>query len=323
MNRKWLSASTLAVSTSISLAVTAVPSRTIESPSARLLVSGLQGGSGSTIGPDGALYVTERATGTVVRVDPRTGATRTFASGLPPAVIPVGGAMDVEFVGRRAYVLVTLVADDVGGNSVAGIYRMEGPNHFSVLADIGTFARNNPSDTPFDVPTGVQYAMQFHNGAFLVTDGHHNRVLRVTLGGRISVLAAFGNIVPTGLATWHNWVFMGEAGATPHTAEDGKAIVLTPRALRGLEVASGAPLLVDIEFGPGQQLFALSQGDFPAGEPAGSPALPNTGALMARSWSGEFTPVVEGLNQPTSLEFIDDRAYVVTLGGEIWVVDLD
>jgi len=28
--------------------------------------------------------------------------------------------------------------------------------------------------------------------------------------------------------------------------------------------------------------------------------------------------VVGTLNQPTSLEFIGDTAYVVTLGGEIW-----
>ena len=44
------------------------------------LVTGLQGSVGSTVGPDGALYVTESAVGRITRVDPRTGATRTFAS---------------------------------------------------------------------------------------------------------------------------------------------------------------------------------------------------------------------------------------------------
>ena len=52
-------------------------------PTAHLLVAGLEGGSGSTIGPDGALYVTENAAGRITRVDPRTGATTTYASGLP------------------------------------------------------------------------------------------------------------------------------------------------------------------------------------------------------------------------------------------------
>jgi hypothetical protein len=36
-------------------------------PTATLLVTGLQGASGSTIGPDGALYVTEGAIGRISR----------------------------------------------------------------------------------------------------------------------------------------------------------------------------------------------------------------------------------------------------------------
>ncbi len=56
--------------------------------------------SGSTIGPDGALYVTDPNAGSVLRVDRRTGATSTYAEGLPPQVLGVGGAMDVEFIGR-------------------------------------------------------------------------------------------------------------------------------------------------------------------------------------------------------------------------------
>ena len=55
-------------------------------PSATLLVTGLQGASGSTIGPGGALFVTEGAAGRISRVDPKTGEVTTFASGLPPAI---------------------------------------------------------------------------------------------------------------------------------------------------------------------------------------------------------------------------------------------
>jgi streptogramin lyase len=53
------------------------------SPSAVLLATGLEGGSGSAIGPGGALYVTEANTGRISRVDPLTGTITTFASGLP------------------------------------------------------------------------------------------------------------------------------------------------------------------------------------------------------------------------------------------------
>jgi hypothetical protein len=71
---------------------------------AHRLVAGLEGGAGSTIGPDGALYVTETAAGRITRVDPKTGATTTYASGLPTSIIGLGGAMDIAFLGRTAYV---------------------------------------------------------------------------------------------------------------------------------------------------------------------------------------------------------------------------
>ena len=74
------------------------------------------------------------------RVDPKTGATTTYASGLPPKVIGIGGAMDIAFLGRTAYVLVTLVGPDVGGSDVVGIYRVDGPDSCTVVASNGQFA---------------------------------------------------------------------------------------------------------------------------------------------------------------------------------------
>ena len=74
-----------------------------------------------------------------------------------------------------------------------------------------------------------------------------------------------------------------------------------PRSTTATEVASGSPLLVDVEFGRGRRLYALSQG-VGSGGPAGSPALPNTGALVRFNRDGTFTELTDGLNQPTSLE---------------------
>jgi hypothetical protein len=292
-------------------------------PTAHRLVAGLQGGSGSTVGPDGALYVTERAAGRVTRVDPRTGATRTFASGLPELIPAVGfgGPVDVAFLGRTAYVLVTLVGADVGGSDVVGIYRVDGPDRFTVVADIGAFSISNPPETDFFVPSGVQYALQAYGGGFLVTDGHHNRVLRVTRDGQISVLRTFGNIVPTGLEVRGRTIYMAEAGPVPHLPENGKVVAFRSGSTTVREVASGSPLLVDVELGRGHRLYALSQGDFPPGNPEGSPALPNTGALVKANRDGSFTVVIDRLNQPTSLELIGKTAYVITLGGEIWKIN--
>ena len=175
-----------------------------EQPTAVLLASGLEGTMGSTVGPGGALYVVEGAAGRVSQVDPQSGAITTFASGLPPAIMPIGGATDVAFIGETAYVLVTMVGSDLDpeSNNVVGIYRVDGPDSFTVIADLGAFSIDNPSKSKVFIPSGVHYALDVVDGGFVVTDGHHNRVLHVTLDGEVSEVIAFDNIVPTGLAVW-------------------------------------------------------------------------------------------------------------------------
>jgi hypothetical protein len=305
--------------------VLTVPSTAAAAPPAghrtHLLASGLQGTVGSTVGPDGALYVAESVAGRISRVDPRTGHITTFATGLPKRMVDIGGAMDIAFVHRTAYVLVTLVSPDVGGTDIDGIYRMDGPDHFTVVADIGAWSVAHPPIPDFFIPTGVQFALQWYRGAFLVTDGHHNRVLRVTLDGTVSERIAFPDIVPTGLAVRGRTVYLAEAGPVPHLPQNGKVVAFRPGSGRVTEVASGAPLLVDVEFGRGGGLYALSQGHFTPGNPEGSPADPGTGALERIHRDGRMTPVVSGLDRPASLEFIGDTGYVLTLTGEIWRID--
>jgi hypothetical protein len=242
---------------------------------ATLLASGLSGTIGGTIGPDGALYVPEGALGQITRIDRRSGETTTYASGLPPA--PFGGAIDVAFIDNTAYVLVTLVAPD----HVVGIYRVDDAETSTVIADLGAFSEAHPPPYPIDVPTGLQYALQPVDDAFLVTDGHHNRVLHVTLDGQIDELFTFGNVVPTGLATSGGSVFVAEAGPIPHTPQTGKVVSFSlddPAGAR--DVASGYSLIVDVEFGPHGILYALSQGDSPGEVPPASPALPDSGQLL-------------------------------------------
>jgi len=289
-------------------------------------VTGLQGASGSTVGPDGALYVTEGAVGEITRIDPWTGEKSTFASGLPASWIGIGGAVDVAFMDGVAYALVTLVASDLQiifgapANDIVGIYRIDGPAEFTIIADIGDFNLQNPSLSDFFIPTGVQYAMEPFRGGFLVTDGHHNRVLWVQLNGNISEFNVFGNVVPTGLEVHGNTVYMAQAGPNPHEPEDGIVWSFGPKDLTPMEVASGGRLLVDVEFGLGRTLYALSQGQW-NGAFAGSPAIPNDGSLLQVNDDGTFTVVASGLNIPTSVEFIGNTAYVVGLAGEIFRID--
>lgn len=310
------------VATVIAWASLAPQVPTAAEPVSAMIASGLEGASGSAVGPDGALYVTEGAAGRIVRINPETGARTVVASGLPPSLVGIGGAIDVAFAGDTAYALVTLVGPDVGGGDTVGLYRIDGPNTSTVVADIGTFAIQNPPATPFDVPSGLQFALEPYHGGFLVSDGHHNRVLGVTLDGEVREVIGFDNTVPTGLARWGNVVYVAKAGAVPHAPEDGKIVAFTPGSPVVKLVASGAPLLVDVEFGAARTLYALSQGIFPAGAPPAAPALPNTGSLVKADDLGRFTVVVPNLNQPTSFELIGQRAFVVTLTGEVWRIDL-
>lgn len=310
------------------LVLASVPAIAIAQPT--LLTTGLQGTLGSTIGPDGALYVPEGAVGRISRVDPDTGEVTTFASGLPSSVIGVGGPTDVAFIGASAYALVTLVGSDLndifgpgtvpGDGSIVGVYRIDGPDSHTVIADIGAFnLANPPRGISFFIPTGVQYTIHAFRGGLLVTDGHLNRVLWITRDGTISVFRTFGNVVPTGLTTWGDTVYLAQAGPVPHLPEHGRVVAFAPSSPVIREVASGGPLLVDVQRGRGARLYALAQGIWD-GAFEGSPALPDTGRLLAVNADGTMTTLAAALDRPTSLQLIGNTAYIVTLTGEIWML---
>jgi hypothetical protein len=303
------------------------------SPAPHVSLTMLPGGAlGSAIGPDGALYVAQPTLGQISRVDPRTGQVTTFASGLPkqlPLGVHFGGVMDVAFIGNTAYALVTMVSPDVPGglgHDVDGIYRVDGPNKFTVVADIGTFNLSNPPTIPpseIFIHSGVLFALQPYHGGFLVTDGHLDRVLDVSLAGAISVMMAFDDVTPTGLEVQGNRVYMAEAGQVPSKPHPlvSQVVTFEPKAPTATEVASGAPNLVDVEFGPSHSLYALSNGiPLPNAQP-GDPGQPNTGELVKANQDGTFTVITSGLDRPTSLDFIGTSAYVVTLTGQVWKID--
>jgi hypothetical protein len=286
---------------------------------------------GSTIGPDGALYVAEGAVGRITRIDLSTGSATTFASGLPAAVpgVGLGGPMDVAFVGSTAYVLVGVVDSAVGGNQKDGIYRVVDRYHSTLVADLGTWSSNNPPDplVPFNyfLPDGVQFALLPVADGFLVSDGHLNRVLHVSRDGtEIAVLKQFNDIVPTGMAKLGNTVFLAELGPVPETPDGGKVVSFglsdTHPLAPAHKVASGVSMIVGTAFGAHGTLYALSQGIAPAGIQPGQPAAPDTGRLLRVNYDGTFTILVDKLDRPASLNFVCNTAYIVTLTGEVWEV---
>ena len=229
--------------------------------------------------------------------------------------------MDVAFIGNTAYALVTLVSSDVGGKDIDGIYRIDGAEKFTVIADIGKYSLEHPPTPEFFVPTGLQFAMEVYGDGFIVTDGHHNRVLKVDMAGQITELLTLNNVVPTGLEITGSTVYMTEAGPVPHEPKDAKLVSFAPSLpTQPSDVASGASLLVDVEQGPAG-LYALSQGPGVPGAPAGAPAQPGTGGLFLAQDGGGLALLVDHLDRPTSIEFVGDTAFVTTLAGQVWKIE--
>ena len=103
---------------------------------------------GSTVGPDRALYVTAPLAGSIWRVNPNTGAVTLFTTGLPKRnpdpFFQGAGVIDVAFRGGTAYALVTGVATDLGGQDIVGIYRVDGPDSYTIMADLGAWSVAHP-----------------------------------------------------------------------------------------------------------------------------------------------------------------------------------
>jgi hypothetical protein len=290
--------------------------------------------TGSTIGPDGALYVADGSAGNILRINLPDGVVSTYATGFPPKAFQgedIGGPVDVAFVDGTAFVLVTLVSGLVNGEPFGdpeaknGLYRIEPSGTPTLVADLGQWSIDNPPEPAFFVDTGVQFTMEPYEGGFLVTDAHHNRVLSVEQTGAVKEVATFGNEVPVGLETTGDQFFVALLGPIDHLPEDGK-IVSVRAGGEPSATASGASMLIDVEQGPQDTLYALSQGKWD-GVGEGSRAEPDTGRLSVVGSDGKLTPVLDGggqelvLDRPTSIEFVGNTAYVVSVTGDVYRVD--
>jgi len=80
-------------------------------------------------------------------------------------------------------------------------------------------------------------------------------------------------------------------------------------------------MIVGTAFGGDGKLYALSQGVAPAGIQPGQPASPNTGKLLRVNYDDTFTILVDKLDRPTSVNFVCNTAYILTLTGEVWEVE--
>ena len=134
---------------------------------------------------------------------------------------------------------------------------------------------------------------------------------------------AFGNIVPTGLEVHGRTIYMGEAGPIPHLPPDGKVVTFTPKSA-ATELASGASLIVDVEFGSVASYMPCHRGSGTCRRPPRTRARrhPRTREGSCGSRGTEASrPSSRGSTGPRPLDFIGKTAFVVTLTGKVIRVD--
>jgi hypothetical protein len=309
------------------------------------IASGLSS-TGGVIGPDGALYVAiggeaptevtvpdefvELAgvetvyfglTGSVARVDLASGEVTTAADGLPVSSFEGpeegSGPTDVTFLNGTMYVLVTGSIQPFGGPAADypnGVYRQSGDG-WTVVADISAFNDANPVEFPDAAPGGNPFAIVNRGTGFIVSDGNYNRLLNVSTGGDISILASFDNVVPTGLESSDTGPVLNTwFSAAPHNPGDSYVQQVGYPSGDVVTLASGPAQLIDVQAGAGG-VYVLQFGDQQLDENAPPPP-----GRLYRLQGGQLTAVVEGLMLPTSLSFSGDNAYITSLTGEVYEI---
>ena len=237
----------------------------------------------------------------------------------PPGI---GGAIDVAFVGRTAYVLVANVGPFFGEpDEVAGIYRMRPERHRRAGRRHRRMVGGQPAGDRLR-PAGRR---PVRDGAVpWRVRGHRRppqpRAPRPARRARCSELLAFGNVVPTGLAAAGRTLFVGLAGPVPHLPEDGKVVALPPRSAARWRSRPARRSSSTSSWPRSPPVRALAGHLGPAARcpaNAGAPASPNTGSLTRVDRHGGLTPVAGPLDRPTSVAFTRRNAFVVTLTGKV------
>ena len=304
---------------------------------------------GMTIGPDGMIYVAEAGsagdikvtnssgdsmsglTGRISKIDPVTGVRTTVADKLPSnsGFFGAVGPADVAFLGTQLYYVQTAGGVAFGfPDNPTGVYRVNQNGTVTLFADIGAFNDAHPVTFTLLAPGGNPFGMTVLNGDFYVTDGNFNRVLHITPDGKIDIIASFENVVPTGITGRAGGpLFVASLGPGPWLPADGRVYQVGVPTGTSAEVANGVSSMIDVEIGPGGQLYALSFGDFGSGT---DPPWKIGSAKLVKVDAASHTlrPIATGFSLSTALVFSGDTVYVTNYGvsvpgapGEIWKID--
>jgi hypothetical protein len=295
-------------------------------------------------GPDGVLYVAEGGTGgtnstagqctqVVPPLGPYTGAQTggriskvvngqrvtvndKFPSNQTTAATGnlTSGVADIAWLGGTLYALTAGAGCSHGvANTVNGIYRVNGNNTPTLVANLSAFQMANPTAVvkPGDFePDGTWYSMMARGGALYAVEPNHGELDRITTSGQISrvadISASQGHIVPTVIAAHGNF-YVANLDTFPIEG-DSKVLKITPSGYV-TPVAFGLSAVLGIAFDGRDRMYVL---EMTVGQPGPTPGF---GDIVRIDPSGKKTIVLSGLNLPSGMTMGPDGALYVSVWG--------
>lgn len=330
-------------------------------PTVTIVSTGLHNPRGLNFAPNGGLYVAEAAgdgvssgdcgtmgdgstkcsanTGSVTRIDLRTGESTRVLTGLPSLIAEDGsggggsGPQDVVFQGMgNGYITIGLGGAPEDRESYfgdAGAYygrlvRFNPSGKVRFEEDLAGYElENNPDGF---VPDSNPYGMAAVPGAVIVADAGGNDLLKVAANGTISTLAVFDTFpnlpglpgppfvqaVPTSVTVGPDGAYyVGQLTGFPFIP--GRANVFRVPAQGGDPevVYSGFTNIIDVTFGPDGSLYVLEIAQ------NGIPNFGGGGRIVRVEPDGTQTVVLSGpqyLFAPGGIAVGKDGALYVTVG---------
>ena len=295
-------------------------------------------------GPDGVLYVAEGGTGgtnstagqctqVVPPLGPYTGAQTggriskvvngqrvtvndKFPSSQTTAATGnlTSGVADIAWIGGTLYALTAGAGcSHAVANTVNGIYRVNGNNTPTLVANLSAFQMANPTAVvkPGDFePDGTWYSMMARGGALYAVEPNHGELDRITTSGQISrvadISASQGHIVPTVIAAHGNF-YVANLDTFPIEG-DSKVLKITPSGYV-TPVAFGLSAVLGIAFDSRDRMYVL---EMTVGQPGPTPGF---GDIVRIDPSGKKTIVLSGLNLPSGMTMGPDGALYVSVWG--------
>jgi hypothetical protein len=294
-------------------------------PTATVVMSGLDNPRGLAFGPGHTLYVAEAgkggtgacivlrgqnecvgATGAVSVL--RKGVQERIVTGLPSyAPQPSGegatGPHDVGLKGHKGYVTIGLGANPsaraVLGNGFGHLVRFKKKGDWKLSTDIAAYeASANPGG---DVVESNPYGLLVEGGRLLVTDAGGNDLLRVGHHDSISTVAVFPSraqgratdSVPTAVTRGPDKAYyVSELTGVPFSVGAANVYRVVPGQAPQVYL-SGFTALIDLQFARDGSLYVL--------EHATGAGLSGPGDIIRIAPNGSRTTVFTGLTSPTSL----------------------